>query len=225
MTAASAAVIVSGVAWQRPSHLGFVHGADYAAICPAKFLPVGGECRIHPGAARPERSIRTASAGWPPGCPEGSGATAPTAGRRMDDDPSDREFAGVHRVAMHDVRNTLSSRRRPTSMMCIEASFDLSISSGRLMFFGMLANQSKHLRRKKIAACFVFDESCLGRRKSSAPSRRRGVGGQNIDLFELATAGRFKFFSVPFCSSPRRRRAWFKSPHLVRFSERCVFTS
>jgi hypothetical protein len=54
------------------------------------------------------------------------------------------------------------------------------------MFQRTQVSQSKLLRRKKIITCFALDESCLDRRESSAPPRRRGVGGQNIELFALA---------------------------------------
>ena len=99
-----------------------------------------------------------------------------TADRGVGRDLSDGEFAGLRRVAMEGIRNTLPSRRRQTSMMRVEAPFDLSF------FIGSAETPAK----KKNAAGFVLDESCLGCRKSSARPRRRGVRGQNMELFALA---------------------------------------
>jgi hypothetical protein len=108
-----------------------------------------------------------------------------TAGRHIGGDLSDAEFAGLRRFAMDDIRNTLPSRHRQTSTMRVEAPFDLS-------FFIGSADVPEHAResvetpaKKKNAADFVLDESCPGRRESSARPRRRGVGGQNIELFAL----------------------------------------
>ena len=64
-------------------------------------------------------------------------------------DPSTGEFAGLLRVAMEDIRNTLPSRHQLTSMMRIEAPSIFLFPSGRPMFQSTRLGQSKHLRRKK----------------------------------------------------------------------------
>jgi hypothetical protein len=198
MTAASAAVFVSGVARRRALQRRLSHRPSrtapgrWAATAPRSFRrsrPVGREGRVDSGVARPERSGRAANAGWPPGCPKGSGAKARPAGRRIDGDPPDGDFAGSHRVDMEDIRNTRSSRHRQTPAMRIDAPRSFYFPPGRLMFGGTRSRRSEHRRRKKIAAYFLFDESCRDRRKFSDPPGRRGVGGQNIELFAPAAEG------------------------------------
>jgi hypothetical protein len=196
MTAASAAVFVSGLARRRALHRGGLRtglrarrrdGArrarrDLSGEIPARWR----EGRVDSGFARPERSGRAAHAGWPPGCPKGSGAKARPAGRRMDGDPPDGEFSGSHRVDMEDIQNTRPSRHRQTSVMRIDAPRSFYFPSGRLMSGGVRSRRSEHRRRKKIAACFLLHESCRDRREFSDPPGRRAVGGQNIELFAPA---------------------------------------
>ncbi|MFZ0871017.1 MAG: hypothetical protein WAM90_09850 [Rhodanobacter sp.] len=109
-----------------------------------------------------------------------------TADRGVGRDLSDGEFAGLRRVAMEGIRNTLPSRRRQTSMMRVEAPFDLSFFIGSADVPERARESVETPAKKKNAAGFVLDESCLGCRKSSARPRRRGVRGQNMELFALA---------------------------------------
>ncbi|MBB6187460.1 hypothetical protein [Rhodanobacter sp. MP7CTX1] len=87
---------------------------------------------------------------------------------------------------MEDIRNTLPSRYRQTSMMRTEAPLDLSFSIGSTDIPERARESVETPAKKKIAAGFVLGESCPGHRESSAPPRRRGAGGQNIELFAPA---------------------------------------
>jgi hypothetical protein len=90
-------------------------------------------------------------------------------------------------------------------MMRIEAIFDLSIPSGRLMFDGTRERQSKRLRRKKIVACFCTRRAAPGPSgmfRSATSSVRWGAKHR---AFRARTGGLAKVFSVVFCSSPRHR--------------------
>jgi hypothetical protein len=195
MTAASAAVIVSGVAWRRTpqglaSHPDFARcagtvGGDDVEIRPARSRPVGREGVVIRASHGPNEAVE-----------------ALVRDGRLDVPKilaQQRHCWPTHwwRSVRWRVRRLMSrSHGRHPKHTSVTSSADFNDARrGTLrsfLFFIGSEDVPEHVResvetpaKKKNAAGFVLDESCLGRRESSARPRRRDVGGQNIELFAL----------------------------------------